>query len=81
MNKRELIKVFGERFKQSDTEAVNFVNVFFDRIRQALIDGDRVEIRGFGSFAMKATPVETLRVVTQSQWYRNGCRSSEQVYG
>ena len=53
MNKSVLIKVFTERFRLSDGEAADFVNVFFDRIRQSLIEGDRVEIRGFGSFAMK----------------------------
>ncbi|KHK01319.1 HU family DNA-binding protein [Desulfovibrio sp. TomC] len=53
MNKSELIKVFGERFNTPDNEAADFVNVFFEKIRQALIEGDRVEIRGFGSFAMK----------------------------
>ena len=53
MNKSELIKVFGERFNTPDDEATDFVNAFFDVIRQSLIAGDRVEIRGFGSFAMK----------------------------
>ena len=53
MNRSELIKVFTERFKLSDTEAADFVNHFFDAIRHSLVEGDRVEIRGFGSFAMK----------------------------
>ena len=53
MNKSELIKVFGERFNAPADEAADFVNAFFESIRQALIDGDRVEIRGFGSFAMR----------------------------
>ena len=53
MNRSELIKSFAERFNTPDYEASDFVNLFFERIRQALIDGDRVEIRGFGSFAMK----------------------------
>ena len=53
MNKSELIKVFAQRFNTPDTEAADFVNVFFDRIRQALLAGDRVEIRGFGSFAVR----------------------------
>ena len=53
MNRSELIKVFTERFKLSDAEAADFVNHFFDAIRKALVEGDRVEIRGFGSFAMR----------------------------
>jgi len=53
MNRSELIKIFTERFRLSDTEAADFVNHFFDAIRQSLIEGDRVEIRGFGSFKMR----------------------------
>lgn len=29
------------------------INLFFDFIKEALRDGDRVEIRGFGSFVVK----------------------------
>ena len=53
MNRSELVKLFMERFKLSDYEAADFVNHFFDAIRQSLIEGDRVEIRGFGSFATR----------------------------
>ena len=53
MNKSELIKVFAERFNMPAEEAGDFVNAFFEKIREALIDGNRVEIRGFGSLAMK----------------------------
>ncbi len=34
-------------------EAEMIVNTIFDGIGQALIDGDRVEIRGFGSFTVR----------------------------
>ena len=54
MNRSELIAAFAERFGMlSDNEADDFVNHFFDAIRQSLIEGDRVEIRGFGSFKMR----------------------------
>ena len=53
MNRSELIRVFAERFKLDDNEATVFVAAFFDRIRQSLLEGDRVEIRGFGSFAIR----------------------------
>ena len=53
MNKSELIKVFTERFKLSDGEAADIVNAFVDSVKQALINEDRVEIRGFGSFKIK----------------------------
>jgi len=53
MNRSELVKIFTERFRLSDGEAADFVNHFFDAIRQSLVEGDRVEIRGFGSFKMR----------------------------
>ena len=53
MTRSELIKAFTERSRMSDEEATVFVNAFFDKIRQSLVEGDRVEIRGFGTFAMK----------------------------
>ena len=53
MTRSELIKAFAERSRMSDEEATVFVNAFFDKIRQTLIEGDRVEVRGFGTFAMK----------------------------
>ena len=34
--------------------AKEIVDIFFDDMTQALIKGDRVEIRGFGTFKMKA---------------------------
>jgi len=34
-------------------EAVIVVNTFFDSIREELVQGNRVEIRGFGSFKIK----------------------------
>ena len=53
MNRGELITAFMQQFELSDTEAADFVKAFFERIKQSLIEGDRVEIRGFGSFAMR----------------------------
>ena len=29
------------------------VNTFFDSIKESLVNGDRVEVRGFGSFKVK----------------------------
>ena len=53
MNKSELIKAFGAQWEIQDATATEFVNHFFDAIRQALGNGDRVEIRGFGSFELR----------------------------
>jgi integration host factor subunit beta len=39
--------------KQKTEIARETVNLFFNSIKDALKDGDRVEIRGFGSFSTK----------------------------
>ncbi|GFM32334.1 integration host factor subunit beta [Desulfovibrio subterraneus] len=53
MNKSELVKMLAEQHNLSNDEAVIVVNSFFDSVRDALLEGDRVEIRGFGSFKVK----------------------------
>jgi integration host factor subunit beta len=53
MNKSELIEALskGEDLtKMKDEEVVNLV---FSEMTNALVSGDRVEIRGFGSFKVK----------------------------
>jgi integration host factor subunit beta len=53
MNKSELIQSLAEKIKISNDEAAGIVDSFFDSMRDALLRGDRVEIRGFGSFKIK----------------------------
>ena len=53
MNKSELIKTLAEQSDISMDEASLVVNTFFDCMKEALLQGDRVEIRGFGSFKIK----------------------------
>lgn len=53
MNKSELIKALADQKKLHIDEATKIVSAFFDTIKDALVDGDRVEIRGFGSFKVK----------------------------
>jgi integration host factor subunit beta len=53
VNKSELAKVMAEDHNLSKDAAVMLVNVFFDSIREALVEDGRVEIRGFGSFKVK----------------------------
>jgi integration host factor subunit beta len=54
MTKRDLIdevvKLFP-RFSRRDAEVI--VNEVFDSLTQALVRGERIEIRGFGSFVVK----------------------------
>ncbi len=53
MNKSELIKTLADKNNLQLDEATRIVNTFFQSIKDALVDGDRVEIRGFGSFKVK----------------------------
>jgi integration host factor subunit beta len=53
MNKSQLIRALAERQSISLDEASTIVNTFFDSIKESLKRGDRVEIRGFGSFKIK----------------------------
>ena len=53
MNKSQLIKTLAERQSISIDEATVIVNTFFESIKESLKAGDRVEIRGFGSFKIK----------------------------
>jgi integration host factor subunit beta len=53
MNKSELIQAVEQKIKVSNAEASIIVDTFFDSMRDALLHGDRIEIRGFGSFKIK----------------------------
>lgn len=53
MNRSEIIKILTEEDDISLEEAALIVNIFFESIKKALLNGDRVEIRGFGSFKIK----------------------------
>lgn len=53
MNKSDLIKYLSETQKLPVDEASVVVDSFFDALRAALVEGKRVEIRGFGSFSVK----------------------------
>ncbi|MDD4730507.1 MAG: integration host factor subunit beta [Desulfovibrio sp.] len=53
MNKSELIKALAEQKKLHVDESTKIVSAFVDSIKEALVRGDRVEIRGFGSFKIK----------------------------
>ncbi len=53
MNKSELIKALSEEANIGLDDATSVVNIFFDSMKKSLNEGDRVEIRGFGSFKIK----------------------------
>ena len=53
MNKLELISALRTQTDLSKPEAVAIVDLFFDNMEEALLRGDRVEIRGLCSFYVK----------------------------
>lgn len=53
MNRSELIDVIAAKGKLPRKDAEAAVNAVFDSMAGALADGDRVEIRGFGSFSTR----------------------------
>lgn len=56
MNRSELIKALADDTGMPMEESSIIVNIFFDSMKKALLNGDRVEIRGFGSFKIKNYP-------------------------
>jgi len=53
MNRSELIITIKDKANLSRKNAEKVVDTFFDAIKETLSTGERVEIRGFGSFAVK----------------------------
>jgi integration host factor beta subunit len=54
MTKSELVEILAEKnegLTRKDSEMI--VNIVFDSIGDALKSGDKVEIRGFGSFTIR----------------------------
>ncbi|MBI4741653.1 MAG: integration host factor subunit beta [Betaproteobacteria bacterium] len=57
MTKSELIALLAERFPQLVAKDADFaVKTILDALSEALVKGDRIEIRGFGSFALNYRP-------------------------
>jgi integration host factor subunit beta len=53
MNKSELIEAFATQREISNKRAEEVVNMIFNSMSEAMIGGDRIEIRGLGSFVVK----------------------------
>ena len=53
MNKSELVKALADQANISLDEATLVVNTFVDSMKDSLLEGGRVEIRGFGSYKVK----------------------------
>ena len=57
MTKSELIARLAERFPQLVAKDADYADkMMLDALTAALVRGDRIEIRGFGSFALNYRP-------------------------
>ena len=53
MNRSDLIDVLIKETDLNSSDAKKVINIFFDSIKDALAQDQRVEVRGFGSFTVK----------------------------
>lgn len=53
MNKSELVQKVADRVNLPRKRGEEVVDLIFESMSQALVRGDRVEIRGLGSFTVK----------------------------
>jgi integration host factor subunit beta len=53
MNRSDLINALKEEANLSRKDSEKIVDTFFQTITETLASGERVEIRGFGSFTVK----------------------------
>src|SRR5260370_36061835 len=53
VTRSELVDGLSAAFSFSISEAETLVEAIFDRMAAALVDGDKIEIRGFGSFHVR----------------------------
>jgi len=53
MNKTRLIKKVSERMRITPYAAKGIVNTIFNEMRESMERGERIEIRGFGSFVVR----------------------------
>ena len=56
MNKTELVANVAEKAGLTKKDAEKAVNAIFASIEQALVEGDKVQMIGFGTFEVKERP-------------------------
>lgn len=53
MNKSELIEKMAEKCGINVLQAEEIVNLIYKKMKDTMVSGGRIEIRGFGSFVVK----------------------------
>ena len=59
MNKKELAEVIAEKFDLTKVKSNEIVDTVFESMVDALADGQKVEISGFGKFEVKTRAART----------------------
>ena len=61
MNKSELVTALAAKTELSRKDAEKTVNAFVDAVSDALASGEKIQLIGFGTFAVKDRPARTAR--------------------
>ncbi len=61
MTKSELIEAVSTKTQLPKKRVEDIVNAMFDTMADALLDDERIEVRGFGSFSIRAYDARTGR--------------------
>jgi integration host factor subunit beta len=54
MTKSDIVKKLSENMSLKKKIAEEVIDTIFDSMKEALVNGDKVEIRGFGTFKVKS---------------------------
>ena len=55
ITKADLAKILADEIDCKNTMAKQAVDILFETLSEAIIEGERIEIRGFGSWEVKRT--------------------------
>lgn len=53
MNKAELVKKIAEKSSLSRTDSEKALNAFLESVEEGLVNGDKIQLVGFGSFEVR----------------------------
>lgn len=61
MNKQELVTILSDKTNVTKAAAERFLNSFIETVSDALVEGDKVQIIGFGTFETRERAARTAR--------------------
>lgn len=76
MTKSELVRELAQVLNMPAKRAKEIVDIIFEALNNALVNGERVEIRGFGSFSVKQFGPRTTRNPKTGEIMQIGVRRS-----